>query len=260
VLCVGLSGCFPPADNSSDETKEPHFIAGKNLVEQMDWKGAVDEFEKSLEVNPRSASAHFELGWVCEEKINPPDPAAAIFHYERYLDLSGSQDKADLVKQRINNCKVELVKTVSAVGPSPSGVQRELERVAGENRDLQNQVAQLQAQIAQLKAAAVLVARTSNPPDASGTPPPSHATVSRTSSGEPQRRETSHAATGTTGSTVSAHVSHSGMTKMHTIKPRETMASIARIYGISLAALEEANPQVRPSHLLAGQTLKVPAP
>ena len=72
-LCVSLSGCLPVADNALDEKKEPHYISGMSLVSQMDYQGAMDEFEKSLEVNPRSASAHFELGWLYEEKVNPPD-------------------------------------------------------------------------------------------------------------------------------------------------------------------------------------------
>ena len=41
----------------------------------MDYKGAIESFSKALEVNPRSAKAHFELGWLYEEK--DPDPAAA---------------------------------------------------------------------------------------------------------------------------------------------------------------------------------------
>ncbi|HZV34780.1 MAG TPA: LysM peptidoglycan-binding domain-containing protein [Verrucomicrobiae bacterium] len=268
ALCLGLCGCFPPADSASDETKEPHFITGKNLIEQMDWQGAVSEFEKSLEVNPESASAHFELGWLYEGKLNPSDPAAAIYHYQQFLKLRPASDKGDFVKQHINNCKMDLVKTMSAVGPLPSGAQRELDRVVGENRDLQNQVAQLQSQIADLKtqlkaataaAAAAASARTASSSDNSGetfsTP---HVAVSRNSS-DPVRTETHHH-TNTVRTETPTRVSIHGGLKTHTVKPRETMASIAREYGISLVALEEANPQVRPSHLLVGATLRIPAP
>jgi len=40
----------------------------------------------------------------------------------------------------------------------------------------------------------------------------------------------------------------------------ETLASIARKQGISLAALESANPAVNPRKLKAGQVLNLPAP
>ena len=101
-------------DSQLDEKKEANFIAGKNLVIQMDYQGAIDSFEKSLEVNPRSAAAHFELGWLYENKVSPPDPAAAIYHYDRFLKYSTNPDKAeaDLARQHITNCKLELAKTV----------------------------------------------------------------------------------------------------------------------------------------------------
>lgn len=267
ALCVGLCGCFPPADSASDETKEPHFITGKNSIEQMDWQGAVSEFEKSLEVNPESASAHFELGWLYEGKLNPSDPAAAIYHYQQFLKLRPGSDKADFVKQHINNCKMDLVKTMSAVGPLPSGAQRELDRVVAENRDLQNQVAQFQSQTADLKtqlkaataAAAAAAARTPTSTDNSGENFTSHVALSRNPT-EPPRAETHQHHTNTIRTETPTRVSiHTGL-KTHTVKPRETMASIAREYGISLAALEEANPQARPSHLLVGQALRIPAP
>jgi LysM repeat protein len=59
---------------------------------------------------------------------------------------------------------------------------------------------------------------------------------------------------------VAHRVSNPGTARTHVVKPRETMAAIARQHSVSLAALESANPQVRPSHLLVGQTLKIPAP
>ena len=133
VLCLGLSGCLPPSDNT-DEKKDPNFIEGKNLVSQMDWNGAIDAFEKALDSNPHSASAHFELAWLYGEKVSPPDPAAAIYHYQRYLKLNPAANNADVVKQFINTYKSELVKSVSAVGPMQSGAQRELERMTAEKQ------------------------------------------------------------------------------------------------------------------------------
>ena len=52
----------------------------------MDYQGAIQAFEESLEANPHSAAAHFELGWLYDEKES--DPAAAIYHYQQYLKLS----------------------------------------------------------------------------------------------------------------------------------------------------------------------------
>src|SRR5580698_4648281 len=121
LLALIASGCFPSGDSPLDEQKEPHFITGKNLASQMDYQGAVDAFEKALEVNPRSASAHFELAWIYENKAAPTnDFAAAIYHYNCYLKLLPKSDKAELVNSHVNSCKLELAKTVSSFAVSPS--------------------------------------------------------------------------------------------------------------------------------------------
>jgi LysM repeat protein len=264
ALCLSLAGCLPPADSPLDEKKDPSFITGKNLVSQMDWPGAIEAFEKALDSNPRSASAHFELGWLYEEKADPQDPAAAIYHYERYLKLSPNPDKADLVRQQINSCKLILVKNMAVVGPS--GAQREMDRLSAENRELQAQVAQLQSQAAQLQsqlaqaraaAADVRPQPLPRPPVQSPTP---LTTVPTGPAGDSPRTETQHVSSGHVATPVSNHISSTGVARLHSVKPHETMAGIAREYGISLAALESANPQVRPTHLLVGQALKIPAP
>ena len=98
LLGVALGGCAPGQGQADDE-KEPHFVLGQSKVNAMDYQGAVDAFEESLEANPRSAAAHFELGWLYEEKV--PDPAAAIYHYQQYLKLEPNAENADLINQRI---------------------------------------------------------------------------------------------------------------------------------------------------------------
>src|ERR1700678_249343 len=96
LLCVGVSGCFPSGDTQSDEQNEPHFLTGKSLVSQMDYTGAINSFERALEVNPRNASAHYELGWLYEEKA--ADQAAAIYHYDRFLRLRPAAENADVIR------------------------------------------------------------------------------------------------------------------------------------------------------------------
>ncbi len=48
--------------------------------------------------------------------------------------------------------------------------------------------------------------------------------------------------------------------RTHVIKPRDTLAGIARQYGVKLEALSAANPDVNPRRLRPGQTLNVPPP
>src|SRR5947207_13464581 len=79
LFCAGLSGCLPPAQSQMEEEKEPHFIEGKRAVNGMDFKGAIDEFEKAVEDNMHNASAHIELGLLYEKHDIEPNPAATIY-------------------------------------------------------------------------------------------------------------------------------------------------------------------------------------
>jgi LysM repeat protein len=230
---------LPNSDTQLDERKEPHFIRGMNLVNQMDYTGAIEEFEKTLEENPRNASARFELGWLYEDKAG--DPAAAIYNYDRYLKFSSTQDKADLVKQHINSCKLELTKSVTAFGPQPSGAQRELERVTLENKDLRTQLADLQTQLAKAKAA---IAAYSNAPRPSPEPP-------RPEAAHPVERRSPTVTDGITPLPPSTP-------RTYVIRSGDTLAGVARRYGVTINALSAANPRVRATHLLVGQTLNIP--
>ena len=80
LVIAALSGCAP---SDQDEQKEPHYVLGISRVNAMDYQGAVEAFEESLEVNPHSAAAHYQLGMLFENQES--DPAAAIFHYQQYL-------------------------------------------------------------------------------------------------------------------------------------------------------------------------------
>src|SRR5947209_3149213 len=141
-----LNACAPSSGRSSEE-KEPHFVLGQSRVNSMDFQGAVDAFEESLEVNPHSSAAHFELGCLYEQKV--PDPAAAIFHFQKYLKLNPNADNAALVKQHIEACRQQLAADVLAL-PSASATQQQLERLVEQNRQLQDQLNRWQAYAAQL--------------------------------------------------------------------------------------------------------------
>ena len=114
----------------------------------MDFKGAVESFEKAVEVNPKSAPAHFELGWLYDQKES--DPAAAIYHYERFLKLSPNSGKEEMVKTRILACKQQLAQTVS-LGPVTEKQQRELEQLAEENKRLHEEVEKWRAYASRLQ-------------------------------------------------------------------------------------------------------------
>ena len=248
AVCLGiaLGGCEPSGQGAADDEKEPHFVLGQSRVNAMDYTGAIEAFEESLEANPQSGTAHFELGWLYEEKA--PDPAAAIYHYGRYLKLNPNAGNAALIKQHIDACKQQLAADVLGL-PSTSAAQQQLEKLAEQNRDLQQQVDRLQENVKQWNAyyAGQIAARSNSPPqnnfiaqqNASPTPggisaqPPANPGTTQDKPAKP---------------------------RTHTVVAGETAAGIARKSSVKLSALEAANPSMNPSRIRVGQVLNLPPP
>jgi hypothetical protein len=234
-----------------DEEKEPQFLTGRNRASARDFDGAVESFEKALEVNPHSASAHFELGWLYEKT---GDDAAAIYHYERFLRYRPNSDKADLARSHISSCKTELAKTVSAFGPLPQAAQRDLERVMLENRDLRAQLGQWQAFYATSHPQATSAPAV--PPVQAHDPPPQPASAPPEFARSETPRSTPIPAY--SGTTITPRGTTMVSSRTYTVKPGDVPSAIARHCGVSVAALLAANPQVRPTHMHPGQQLNIP--
>jgi tetratricopeptide (TPR) repeat protein len=244
VICsVALSGCFPGGRGSLSEEKEPHFLNGRSLVNAMDYQGAINAFGKALEVNPHSAAAHFELGWLHADKAS--DPAAAIYHYQRYLELRPGAENAETIGQHIFRLKQELAKAVLPM-PTTPGIQRDFEQLAQENRALREEVERLRAAYASGSVLTNL--------------PPLREAINRTT----QTPETMSGpqAMGSQPSTSNpsfAVASASASARTHRVQQGETPFSIARKYRIKVETLLSANPSLNPRRMQIGQTLSVPA-
>jgi len=225
LLAICGNGCIP-SDSHVDEEKDPHFQRGRNLASSQDFKGAVGEFEKALETNPRSGAAHFELGWLYDTQIN--DSAAAIYHYERYLQLQPNSQRAQSidVRERIRGCKRELAKTEFPL-PNNQNLQREVDKLTAENLALRQQ---LEALRAQQRAAASNV-------------PQSGVTASSHSPGT---------------APVSPLAPAPARSRVHIVKEWETISSIASQHGVKTSAVLAANPGVDPRRLRVGQALNLP--
>ncbi len=246
----GLSGCTPSGQSPVSEEKEPHFVLGKSRVNAMDFRGAIEAFEQCLEANPHSAAAHFELGWLYDEKES--DPAAAIYHYQEYVKLNPSADNAEVIKQRIYRCKQQLAADVLPL-PSTPAAQQQLEKLSDQNRQLQDEVGKWRAYYASQLAAAKTNSTTITPPG--GGPPPdanpisdqpaaaSTAALPRSNPGRPA----------SSGSTAAAP-------RTHKIAPGETAVGLTRKFGIKLSSLQAANPGVNLSRIRVGQVLNLPPP
>ena len=276
LLLVAAGGCSQMDSGPVDDEKEPHFVLGKSRVNAMDYDGAIRAFEESLEANPHSAQAHYQLAILYDNQDSVADPAAAIYHYQQCLKYDPKCENADAISGRIEACKQKLAENVLQL-PSTPATQQQLEKLTEENHRLHDQITQWQAYYAAQQAAA----RT-NPPtpqynytpqqpvyntqqsvtsptpdDVTPQSTPTPATTDNT--GNPRPGTTAHGTTSATSSRRSTET-RTPRTRTHTVASGETFASIARKAGVSIHELEAANPHVNPNKIRAGQVLNLPAP
>ncbi len=251
---LAVTGCFPPSAGTADEQKDPYYLSGKRRVNSLDYNGALEDFEKALEANPRSAAAHLELGILHEQRTK--DYSAAIYHFDRFLKYKPDSDFAEPVRQRIVTCKQELARTVS-LGPVNQMVQRDLERLDGltkENLQLKTQLEQVQNQMSQLIAMQMGQQQQLQQRTAAGqSVAPVRPTGSAPAPGQVRP------GVGSSNFIAQANLTQPAVGRTHTIKSGDTLYKIARQYKVSENALKTANPGVDPKRMKLGQTLKIPS-
>ena len=169
------------------------------------------------------------------------DPAAAIYHYERYLKLQPNSGKEDMVKTRILACKQQLAQTVS-LGPVTEKQQREFEQLAEENKRLREEIEKWRAYALRLQSLTNQASPAVPAPRATHWPVSSQPAIAEPAN--PARPPAAPAATERT----------------HIVKAGETPSLIARKYGVKLEALMAANPKVGPAAAAGRPALYIPAP
>ncbi|HEX3625270.1 MAG TPA: LysM peptidoglycan-binding domain-containing protein [Verrucomicrobiae bacterium] len=252
LLVAALSGC---TQSDQDDEKEPHYVLGISRVNAMDYQGAVEAFEESLEANPHSAPAHYQLGMLYENQQS--DPAGAIYHYEQYLKFNPSAENADIIRQHIAACKQQLAADVLPL-PSAPQAQQQLEKLVEQNRQLQQQVQSLQDTLKQWNMwyANQSTAKTnaplpqdeslsSQPGDIGSSSPPDKPV-------EPVHptRVVPAAPARTQNPVAHGHT--------HVVERGETAMAICRKFGVHLNELASANPALNLSKLRPGEVLNIP--
>jgi LysM repeat protein len=283
VFCCILSGCVPIAETPADEEKDPNFVEGRNHLNMMDYKGAIEAFERAVQANPRNAAAHFELAVLYDNRMK--DPLTAAYYYKKHLQLRPKSEYLVAATTGLQGCKMDVAKTVGFVVVNEQ-VHKDMARLTNELANAQRLIEQLRGQLAakptvvtqwmkfavtnyltnyiQVASAAGNVAvqtqavRTIVPPASRTvvtntatriTPLPGPAT--NTNRGM-QQRAAANAQTRTREATVAPR------TRTHVVRSGDTMSNVARRYGISLQRLQAANPSVNARQMRAGQTLNIP--
>lgn len=222
ALCV--AGCTETPQTQNDE-QNPHFQRAHDLINLQDYKGAIAEYEKVLETNPRSSATHFELGWICEnDKIR--DYAAAMYHYEKHLELKPDSERAAQVHERIRACRRELANGEFPL-PTSQNLQKEVDRLNAENLMLKQQLETLKGQLALAQLAQTNLM----------------AAVANARAGVPA---------------VQAETAPARIPRSYQIQSGDTISGIALRFKLKTSAILAANPKIRPEKLRPGQNINLP--
>lgn len=82
-----------------EETAHMHYNMGVSFIKSKDFKRAVNEFKKVLELKPDDAYANYNLGYIYAEHL--VDRPTAIKYFRDYLTYAKDANDADWVKKYI---------------------------------------------------------------------------------------------------------------------------------------------------------------
>jgi tetratricopeptide (TPR) repeat protein len=275
-----------------DEEKDPNFLSGRSKVNSMDYSGAMESFGRALESNPRSASAHKELGWLHYQKFN--DYAAAIYHIQQLLRLRPKDPQAEFIRKNIDACKQELARSVF-LDPVNEKTRKAFENLSAENLRLKTENTNLLGQVVWLRqqladrpspqpadaprgTSSPALAREPGSAPAAGsspgikpaqTPAPQPAGRAAAKAEPTPRREGARkipspasqppsSRSAPAAASAPGHAFSAGP-RLHAVRSGESLYAVAKRYGVSVSSLVAANPGINARKLRSGQTLTIPS-
>jgi len=145
---LALAGC-DLADKQevlNDDSSNPYYKQAQQDLDNNNPAAAASDYEAALRVNSKLAGAHLELGHIYGEKLN--DPISSIFHFQEYLKLDPTGDKADEVKALIDKQSQAFA---AGLPNSPTQSADDYAKLQADNASLKKQVDDAARTIAKLQ-------------------------------------------------------------------------------------------------------------
>lgn len=125
----------------SSETDEPNYRMGQQLAKQGRTQEALSAYLKVIAKRSDSApESHLEVGLIFMRHVK--DPIAAIYHFQKYLELQPNSRQAVFVTAQIKAAKRDYIRTLAA-----TPLEGQTERL-----EMQDLIDRLQRENDQLKA------------------------------------------------------------------------------------------------------------
>lgn len=243
------TGCNPATGSNVNHEDDPDFVRGKNRLARKDIAGSILSFEKAIANNPANDLAHFELALIfySPSSEDHTDYVAACYHFQRHILLKPDSKHANNIIGMIKVCKKEIAKDI-AMAPIPLSeinaihtLRTKLAKADADNANLKTQVEAMRNRLNQ---------RGDEIVNTAGAKPV----------GLPLAQSTSSLPPSLSAAGSSPLPAASGR-RVHKLKPRESLYSVAREYGIPFAQLKAANPRLarNPRDLKPGVTVNIPS-
>jgi tetratricopeptide (TPR) repeat protein len=167
-LCVALltlCGCEKDAKSSeAKEERDPLIKQGQAYMEIREYAKAEDAFKQALENNPRMARPHLDLATIYHQyKTNY---IHSIYHYDRYLELRPTSEKAEFIREQIGKVHNALYSGILTQSGAFQ-LKQEYDLLQKENMELKRRLAaqpKASAQTAPAKSVTQTVPKSAKPP------------------------------------------------------------------------------------------------
>lgn len=145
TLCLALLAGCSRAPDESREARDRNLRRAASAEREQDIDQAIAWCEKALKRRPDLALAHRKLGLMLQNVRQ--DYVAALYHYNRYLQLRPESEYRDDIEGFIQTCRLSYAAQISA---SPDELKRELQARDKQIKRLSREVAALRAEQAGL--------------------------------------------------------------------------------------------------------------
>ncbi len=241
-----------------DEELEAYYLDAKEKLFAGDFQEAVDGFERALEVNPKNAAAHLELGLIYYEHLQ--NYVSAIYHFKKMLDLRPDHMMAGQIRDHVKRCEMDFASSAN-LGPLNQNTETRMKKLVQLKDSLTSKVKTLEGQLSQMREVLSVqrdaLIKSRIPVDDSSQPDPPSA------SPEPSggRLEASAGSHRNAGRLVNETASPSSRrVRKHVVRSNDNFYALSRHYGVGLKVIEAANPGVNSRKLSIGQVINVPYP
>jgi nucleoid-associated protein YgaU len=138
VLFVFVALALSSCDQLFQDHPARMIEKAQKKAEQGEYAGAVESYEAALDGTVNTADVHYRLGLLYDDKLK--NPASAIHHFHRYLELAPGGAHAKDAKAFVKQDEFLLVNALSGGAPM---TQAESARLKNENLSLRKQLVEL---------------------------------------------------------------------------------------------------------------------